>query len=200
MAKNKINFETFQDALRHHEIALNSLRKNFQQITEISNVILECFQSGGKVYACGNGGSAGDAQHFVAEIVGRFVLERKGLPAVALTTDTSVITALANDYSYDEIFSRQVEALCTKDDVLVAISTSGNSKNIFNAITAAKENGTQTVFLSGKNGGECKGLADVDFIVKSNNTAAIQEIHIMIIHMICRIIDQHNQVQKVNNS
>lgn len=191
MEKNQITLDLIQDAFDHHEIALNSLRKNNQKILEIANVVLECLKSGGKVYVCGNGGSAGDAQHFAAELVGRFVLKRKGLPAIALTTDASVITALANDYSYDEIFSRQVEALFTKDDVFVAISTSGNSKNIVNAITASKEKGSKSVLLSGKNGGDCKFLADLNFIVQSDNTAAIQEAHIVIIHMICRVIDQH---------
>jgi D-sedoheptulose 7-phosphate isomerase len=191
MDADKISLELIDVAIEHHKSALTSLRHNIPNIVEGSNAITDRLSTGGKVFVCGNGGSASDAQHFVAELVGRFVSERKGLPAVALTTDTSIITAVANDYSFDEIFARQIEALCGENDVLVAISTSGNSKNILRALMSAKKKGCLSILLSGKDGGQAKALADTAIIIESGNTAAIQEMHIMILHMICGIIDEH---------
>ena len=139
---------------------------------------------------CGNGGSAADAQHIAAELRGRFKKEREALAGIALTTDTSALSAIANDYGYELVFSRQVEAIGKKGDVLIAISTSGNSKNVINAINSAKKIGIKIITLTGKDGGEMKNLGDINIIVPSNNTPRIQEMHIMIGHMICALIDE----------
>jgi D-sedoheptulose 7-phosphate isomerase len=144
---------------------------------------------GNKLLICGNGGSAADSQHFAAEVVGRFEKERKGFSAIALTTDTSALTAIGNDYGFDKVFSRQVEALGQKGDILIGISTSGNSNNVIEAVKVAKGLGIFTVGLLGKDGGQLKDLVDKAFIVRSNNTARIQEVHITFIHAICRVLD-----------
>ncbi len=142
-----------------------------------------------KILICGNGGSAADAQHIAAEIVGRYKKERRGLPAIALTTDTSALTAIANDYGYKRVFDRQIEALANKGDLLIAISTSGNSKNIINAIKSAKSKGCRVVGLSGGDGGKMDDLCDINIVVPSNDTPRIQEIHILIGHIISQAID-----------
>lgn len=152
------------------------------------------FKRGGKLIAFGNGGSAADAQHFVGELDGHFTSERKALPAIALSTNTSSMTAIANDYSYDEVFSRPVEALAGKNDVVVGISTSGNSKNVVKAIEAAKSKGAYTVAFTGKNGGKLRSIADEIFAVESDFTPIIQEVHISIIHMICLELDRMLEV------
>jgi len=151
-------------------------------------------QAGGKVLACGNGGSAADAQHFSAELLGRFERERRELAAIALTTDTSSNTAIANDYSFEQIFAKQVRALGGAGDVLIAISTSGNSKNILAAMQAARTRGMQVVALTGRDGGAAGkliGAGDVLLNVASTVTARIQEVHILVLHCLCDIIDFH---------
>lgn len=148
--------------------------------------------NGGKILACGNGGSAGDCQHFAAELVGRFERERPGLAAIALTTDTSAITAIGNDYSYDEVFSKQVHALGQPGDILLAISTSGNSRNVIKAIEAAHERDMTIVALTGKGGGKMGALlreTDTHLCVPHDKTARIQEVHILAIHCLCDGID-----------
>jgi len=179
----KESIETKNRILQNKEI----LNKLSLIISEINN----CFQRGNKILIAGNGGSAADAQHFAAEIVGRYKKERKGYPAIALTTDTSIITALANDYNFDLIFARQVEALAKKGDIFFGISTSGNSKNIIEGVKKAKELGVTTVCLLGKGGGKLKDLADFSIIVPSNNTPRIQESHIMLIHIICEEVEKN---------
>ena len=147
-----------------------------------------CLQSGGKVMACGNGGSAADAQHFAAELIGRFERERQELAAIALTTDSSILTAVGNDYSYDEVFSKQVRGLGKKGDVLLAISTSGNSKNVVKAIEAAKKIGIKIIALTGNGGGKIATLLDKDDIhlcAPSTRTACIQETHLVLLHGLC---------------
>ncbi len=144
---------------------------------------------GGKIFLFGNGGSAADSQHIAAEFVGRFKMERKALPALALTTNTSTITALANDYGYDISFKRQIEALGNKGDVALAISTSGNAKNVIEAVKEAKKMGIETIALTGKSGGALTGLCDISIIVKSDDTARIQEAHILIGHIIAEILE-----------
>ena len=158
-------------------------------ILAAANLIANAFRTGGKVLLCGNGGSAADCQHMAAEFVVRFEKNRKALPCIALTTDTSIITAGSNDYSFDEIFSRQVEAIGKKEDVLIAISTSGKSKNVLKAVQSGKEKGMKTVALTGKGGGELTKEADISVLVKANNTARVQEIHVTIIHAICKIVE-----------
>ncbi len=168
-------------------------RKNIdiKKIGKIASDIVSTFENNGKLIVFGNGGSAADSQHFVAELTGHFMKERKPLPAIALTTNTSSLTAIGNDYSYDEIFSRQVQALCNKNDYVVGISTSGNSKNVINAMKEAKKIGAHTLGMSGGNGGMLKGICDDLFLADSDKTSIIQEVHITAIHMICYIIDEH---------
>jgi len=161
-------------------------------IMQAANCMLTALLSDRKVLACGNGGSAADAQHFSSELLNRFELERPGLPAIALTTDSSTLTSIANDYHYEEIFSKQVRALGKPGDVLLAISTSGNSANVIRAIDAAHERDMVVVALNGRDGGEISGLLnekDVDLLVRGPSTARVQEVHIIVIHCLCDLID-----------
>ena len=146
----------------------------------------------GKILSCGNGGSAGDAQHFSSELLNRFEMERPGLPAIALTTDSSTLTSIANDYAYEDIFAKQVRALGRGNDILLAISTSGNSENVNRAIVAAHERGMRVIALSGRDGGRMAGLlsgADVEIRGPAKRTARIQEVHLLVIHCLCDLID-----------
>jgi len=153
-------------------------------------LIANSLKRGGTLFWCGNGGSAADSQHLAAELVGRFKKDRKALRSIALTTDTSVLTCVANDYSYEDIFSRQLEALARSGDVLIAISTSGNSENILRALIAAEELGVKTIALLGKDGGQAKDLPDQAIVISSKSTARIQEAHILIRHILCDLIEQ----------
>jgi D-sedoheptulose 7-phosphate isomerase len=162
------------------------------QIARGAAVLTECLLADGKILSCGNGGSAADAQHFAAELVGRFERERPELPAIALTTDTSLLTAVANDYSFEQIFAKQVRAVGDKGDVLLAISTSGNSANVIAAIEAAHQREMRVVALTGKGGGRIGELlapADVHLCVPHARTARIQEVHLLMIHCLCDVID-----------
>jgi len=164
------------------------------QIEEASNMMIRSLLGGGKILVCGNGGSAADAQHFSAEMLNRFELERRPLPAIALTTDTSTLTSIANDFSYSEIFAKQVQALGQPEDTLFVITTSGNSDNLYRAIDTAHEKDMHCVVLNGKNGGELTKLLtsdDVNIIVPGTSTARIQEVHGIVIHCFCDLIDQH---------
>jgi D-sedoheptulose 7-phosphate isomerase len=152
-------------------------------------IIVSTLKNGNKVLVAGNGGSAADAQHIAAELSGRFVKERKALPGIALTTDTSAITAIANDYGYNHVFSRQVEALAQPGDLFIGISTSGNSEGVLNAFKAATTIGCKTLGLSGRDGGKMNGLCDLNIIVPSDITARIQEMHILIGHILCKAVD-----------
>jgi D-sedoheptulose 7-phosphate isomerase len=161
-------------------------------ILDAAETMLNSLLDHGKVLSCGNGGSAGDAQHFSAELLNRFEQERPGLPAIAISTDTSTITAIANDYSYEEIFSKQVLALGMANDTLLAISTSGNSKNIVRAIDAAHEREMSVIALTGNDGGKLAAKLrenDTEIRVPSNRTARIQEVHLVVIHCLCDLID-----------
>ncbi len=158
-------------------------------IAECANLIYDTFSRGNKLLLCGNGGSAADAQHIAAEFVGRYETERKALPAIALTTDTSALTALANDYSFERVFARQVEALALEGDCLIAISTSGNSPNVISAVMAARKNGCTVIGLTGADGKKLASLADASVLVPSSRTARIQEAHITIAHVWCEMID-----------
>lgn len=158
-------------------------------IDEAAREVISCVQNNGKILVCGNGGSAADAQHFAAEFIGRFYFDRQPLPAIALTTDTSILTCVANDYSYEDVFSRQVSALGSSGDVLIAISTSGNSENVINAANAAKKNGCRTILLTGKKGGKLDAMCDVVIAVPSDDTPRIQEMHLFVEHMICELAE-----------
>ena len=166
------------------------LRNQISQIVAITQLIIDCLKKNGKVIVFGNGGSASDSQHIAAELVGRFKKDRSALAGIALTTSTSIITSLANDYGYDVIFSRQIEALGQKNDVAIGISTSGKAKNVTMGLKQAKKMGIKTVALSGGDGGDIAKLADVSLLVPSVVTARIQEAHITIAHIICEIIEQ----------
>ncbi|MDB4470690.1 D-sedoheptulose 7-phosphate isomerase [Deltaproteobacteria bacterium] len=159
------------------------------QISTCAEQLINCLSSGGKVFICGNGGSAADAQHFAAELVGRFEIERCGLPAIALTTDSSILTAVGNDYGFEWVFSRQLEALANEKDLFVGISTSGNSGNVLAAIKTAKQIGCRTLALIGHDGGNIASEVDCSLIVPAQRTARIQEMHLLIIHILCELID-----------
>jgi D-sedoheptulose 7-phosphate isomerase len=155
-----------------------------------TNIITESLKNNGKILICGNGGSAADAQHITGELVGRYLLERKAIPAIALTTDTSIITAWGNDYEFDTIFSRQVEALGNSRDILIGISTSGNSKNIIKAIEKAKNQGLKIITFTGHEGGKMKDISDANINVPSNETPRIQESHMVAYHTICELVEK----------
>ena len=165
------------------------IRKNTSPLIDCAEYISKAFKNDRKLMLCGNGGSAADAQHIAAEFVNRFQLDRHPLPAMALTTDTSIITSVANDYSYEEVFSKQIQALGVEGDILLATSTSGNSKNILSAIMTAKEKGLYTIGLIGRDGGKMVTLVDLPLVVESNETPRIQEIHILAGHLICELVE-----------
>ena len=161
-------------------------------IVEAGQALTECLLNDGKVLSCGNGGSASDAQHFSGEMLGRFEMERPGLPAIALTTDSSALTAIANDYQYADVFAKQVRALGQAGDVLLAISTSGNSENILRAVTTAHERSLRVIALTGHDGGilaQALNAQDIEIRVPAQRTCRIQEVHILIIHSLCALID-----------
>jgi D-sedoheptulose 7-phosphate isomerase len=174
------------------QVKLHSKKELAKPIAEAAQAIVTCLLNDGKVLACGNGGSAADSQHFAAELVNRFEVERPGLPAIALTTDSSVITSIANDYDYNLIFSKQVRALGMAGDVLIAISTSGNSANVMEAIRAAHDRGMIVIALTGRDGGTMASMltsSDFHLCVTTQSTARIQETHLLILHCLCDVID-----------
>ena len=179
----------FNDSIVTKQNALETLPK---EIARAGECMVKSLLNNGKILSCGNGGSAADAQHFAAELLNRFERERPSLPGLALTTDSSTLTSIANDYIYDEVFSKQVNGLGQKGDVLLAISTSGKSKSIVNAIKAAQNKGIAVVALTGKDGGEIAPMLtenDVELRVASQSTARIQEVHLLVIHCLCDYID-----------
>jgi len=178
-------------ALTKHKEAFELLEEQSSTIAKIACLFNQSLEAGGKIIFIGNGGSAADAQHLAAELVGRFRKNRKALAALALTTDSSILTAVGNDFGFEEIFSRQIEALARKEDILVGISTSGKSKNIIKAIEKAKVIGLKTVGLLGKDGGEIKNLVDINLTISLDNTPSVQEMHILAGHTICGIVESH---------
>jgi D-sedoheptulose 7-phosphate isomerase len=185
----KIISTEFSEHIKSFKLAMNDLSS---QIEEAANLCIKSINNGGKIILIGNGGSAADAQHIAAELVGRYKLERNPIPAIALTTDSSVITAISNDFGYANVFDRQVEALANKNDVLIGISTSGKSINILNALKTANKKGCKTISLGGGSGGLLKQICNVSIIVPSKDTARIQEMHIFIGHTICHLIEINN--------
>jgi len=179
----------FTQAIAEHLSVIQALPSQQAVLEQIAGAMTRAILVGNKVLWCGNGGSAADSQHLAAELVGRFRKERRGLPSIALTTDTSALTAIANDYGFEDIFRRQIEALCVKGDVVVGISTSGNSKNICAALQAARAIGACTVAFTGASGGTLASIADMTLCIASKDTARIQEGHILCGHMLCDWIE-----------
>ena len=171
------------------ELHKKTMEELCPQIEKAATLVIEAYKSGNKLLLCGNGGSAADAQHIAAELVGRFKKERKGLPAIALTTDASIMTAVANDYWYDLLFARQVEALGEKGDVLIGLSTSGNSSNIIRAVETANFKGLKTIGFLGSDGGKLKDLVEIPLIVPFKGSDRVQEVHILMGHIICHLIE-----------
>lgn len=180
----------FEHHLRSHTAAIAGLGAIQPAITAAGSHIAACLQRGGKVLLCGNGGSAADAQHIAAELVGRYLAERPGLSAIALTTDSSILTAVANDYGYDQVFARQVQALARLGDVFIGITTSGNSASVVAAAAAARAAGCSTIGLLGRDGGQLLNLVDQPVVVPADVTAHIQECHIVIGHIWCALVDE----------
>lgn len=181
--KIKALFEEHTEVVRISELQLSDI------INRASDAVIACLKAGNKILLFGNGGSAADAQHIAAEFTGRFVKERRSLPAIALTTDTSALTAIGNDYGFDRVFERQVEGLANNGDVLIGISTSGNSANVIKALETGKDMGCTTIGLSGREGGGMNQCCDMNIVVPSGVTARIQEVHILIGHIICEAVD-----------
>jgi len=182
---------TIKSEFNHHLVTTKATMESISgPLEEAAIICINCLKNGGKILLFGNGGSAADAQHIAAELVGRYKNERKGLSAIALTTDTSAITCIGNDYGYDIVFERQVEALANKNDIVIGISTGGTSINVIKALLAAKKIGCKVVGLSGRNGGDFNKICDTNIIVPASDTARIQEMHILIGHTICQLIDQ----------
>lgn len=179
-----------EQAFLDHEKAFAETKKLAPVIEKMADLCYEALKNGKKILICGNGGSAADAQHISAEFIGRYHNERISLPAISLTVDTSILTAVGNDYSFDRVFARQVEGLGCPGDIFWGISTSGNSSNVVEAARTAREKGLVTIVSTGKNGGILAGMADVSLVIPSDITARIQEMHMLAAHMICEIIDE----------
>jgi D-sedoheptulose 7-phosphate isomerase len=184
--------EIIKNEIEQHILAAESLKDQLMPlIKNVSEILIDTIRTGNKIILFGNGGSAADAQHIAAELSGRYRKERKALPALALTTDTSALTAISNDYGFKYMFSRQVEALAERGDAVIGISTSGNSENVVHAISIASNLGCKTIGLSGKGGGKLKDVCDLILEIPSDNTARIQEMHILIGHIFCEIIENN---------
>jgi len=189
------NHEYIQQIIQDGKEVISSINDIIDEIDDSIRLLLDCIKKDGKIILFGNGGSAADAQHIAAEFVGRFKIERISMPAIALTTDSSILTSIGNDYSFELIFSRQCESLVQEGDVVIALSTSGNSINVLNGVKMAKKKKAKIIGLLGNSGGKISELSDVSIIVNSNSTPRIQEGHRLIAHIICEIVEK----QFVNN-
>ena len=183
--KKIIEFE-FNEHLKTTKATMDCI---YESVESAAQICIDALKNSRKILIFGNGGSAADAQHIAAELVGRYKVERKGLPAIALTTDSSALTCISNDYGYEQVFSRQVEALANTGDVAIGISTGGTSTNVINALDIAKNIGCKTIGFSGRGGGEMNALCDANLVVPDDDTPRIQEMHILIGHTICQLID-----------
>ena len=192
-----MNTQVFFDQLSEHMDCFQALKQKAPEILHAAQNLTATIQSGNKILICGNGGSAADAQHFAAELVGRFEKERPSYPALALTTDSSTLTAIGNDYGFEQVFSRQIEGLGQKGDLLIAISTSGNSPNIHAAVRKAASMGIRTIGLLGRDGGSIQGEVDCPVIVPHARTARIQEVHSFILHFWAGCVDEAVKAQAV---
>tara|TARA_B110000881_G_C18465129_1_gene458294 strand:+ start:349 stop:939 length:591 start_codon:yes stop_codon:yes gene_type:complete len=190
MSKKNYNVAYIQSIFLESSKLIKDSSYLSSDIIECVNIIIKSLKKGKKIVLFGNGGSAADAQHISAEFVGRFNLERKSIASIALTTDTSIITSIGNDYSFNMIFSRQCESIVSKDDVVIGISTSGNSLNVINGLKTSKKNGAKTIGLLGNNGGKIKSIVDNHIIIKSKSTARIQEVHRIVSHLICDLVEK----------
>jgi D-sedoheptulose 7-phosphate isomerase len=179
-----------KEFIEHIEIFNTSMESLIPLIENAANLCINSIKNEGKILLIGNGGSAADAQHIAAELIGRYKLERDAIPAIALTTDSSILTSVSNDYGYSQVFARQIEALANEIDTVIAISTSGNSKNIINALKAADRIGCKTIGLSGGSGGKLAEISNINLIVPTADTARIQEMHIFIGHTLCNLIEK----------
>ena len=179
-----------------HQVVLDSITDLNESIEGVANLLIQCLKNRGTIFWCGNGGSASDSQHLAGELVGRFVGDRKPLKSIALTSDSAVMTCIVNDYGYKHIFSRQIEALGNEGDILIGISTSGNSENVVHAFEVAKHKGIITIGLLGKGGGKSSALVCQSIIVPSKSTARVQEMHILIGHILCDLIEEGLSLKK----
>lgn len=179
--------DIIKESIKVKEAVSNTMAKD---IRTVADMIAASLKKGGKLILFGNGGSAADAQHIAAELIGRFKLERQALAAVSLTTNTSIITSIANDYGYEEIFSRQLEGLASDNDIVIGISTSGNARNVITGLLEARKMGIKTVALTGSGGGELAAISDIALIAPSDNTPRIQEAHITIGHILCELVEE----------
>lgn len=180
----------FENSIAEHLRVINELRQLEPVLKRVAMLMTRAILDGKRILWCGNGGSAADSQHLAAELVGRFLVERRGLPSIALTTNTSILTAIGNDYGYEHVFRRQVEALCQSGDVVVGLSTSGNSENVCSALETARNLGAITVAFTGQNGSLMSGIADETLFIPSTETPRIQEGHILCGHMLCDYIER----------
>lgn len=184
--------QTINDELISHLETIKKVIETMEDsLAQASLLVVETLKNGNKILLCGNGGSAADAQHIAAELTGRYKIDRRGLPAIALTTDTSALTSIGNDYGYDRVFDRQVEALASKGDLIIGISTSGNSQNVVNALKLGAELGCKTLGFSGRDGGDMNEVCHINLVVPSSDTPRIQEMHILFGHTICQIVDDN---------
>lgn len=181
--------EIMRTQIQEAAAVLSALERDLPQLEVIAGEIVTCLTSGRKILTCGNGGSAAEAQHFAEELVGRYKKERRSLPAVSLVADGTLLTCIVNDYGAEEIFARQVDGLACEGDILISLSTSGNSENVVRAVERAKARGTINVALLGRDGGKLRGLADYEIIIDASTTARIQEAHMLILHLFCEAID-----------
>ena len=179
------------ELISHLETITKVIETMEDDLVQASLLVVETLKNGNKILLCGNGGSAADAQHIAAELTGRYKSNRRGLPAIALTTDTSALTSIGNDYGYDRVFDRQVEALAFKGDLIIGISTSGNSQNVVNALKLGYKLGCKTLGFSGRDGGAMNEVCDINLVVPSDDTPRIQEMHILFGHTICQIVDDN---------
>jgi D-sedoheptulose 7-phosphate isomerase len=191
---------SFFESIREHQHCVEELYDQIPTLNAIAEMFIGCLRGGGTIYLCGNGGSAADAQHVAAEFVGRFLRERRALPAVALTTDTSVLTSIGNDYGFDTIFSRQVDALVKSNDVVVGISTSGKSPNVLNAIAAAKEKGARTLAFTNATDNPLAAECDLAFRAPSKHTPRVQEMHFLAWHMLCDKVEEAFAVEVLRHA
>ena len=181
----------FLQHVTEHQLLCELIKGLENEVEQTCRVIAAAVKAGGKIMLCGNGGSASDSQHIAAEFIGRFTVDREPISALALTTDTSILTCVGNDYAFDQIFARQIKGLGRQGDILIAISTSGNSGNVIKAVNQAKEQGIKTIGLLGRNGGELAKCCDMSLVIPHQQTARIQEMHILIGHIICHSVETH---------